>query len=447
MKHIYLLNYYEAAEITMKPIKGLRISLSSCLYLMLFCSATFAAKYTTKQNGNWTTNSTWENNTPPPLVGGGSSAMYTDSIIVKHKINIGNNVIRIADYLEVITPGRIYSGNANNGLVILSDAVAINRDSIDLGNIQVDGDMYNYNYLKSRDLTISDSGYLFIGSDGYVQTLQPANNRGVIYNMGILYSPSNFINNNGTITGDGGTYLVDGNLTNNAGALATCANNPINICRMDGTDPTVNGSGTIDSGCVLICGVPLNSGLPVKLISFSGRINERNEAQLSWITAVEINNNFFEVQKSYDAIDWQIIDTVFSKVVNSSIVQHYEYIDKPESNQGKTVYYRLRQVDTDGRFEFLPVIYLSITVKEEFIVEAYPNPASTNIYVKISSASSKSDGTIYLTDLFGRIVFSKKIKTELQEVNINTEEIPSGLYYLIVQHDESEIANKIMLKH
>lgn len=378
-------------------------------------------------------------------MGNGNGAFYTDSIIIKHKVDIGNASIKIADYIEIAVGGKLYSSSSNNDLTILETATAINNDSIDLRNVNIEGLLTNNHYILTVDMTISDEGYLHIGTDAYVQTTNPANNQGVIFNMGTLYSPSNFINNNGTITGNGGTYLVDGNLTNNAGAVATCSGGPINICRTNGTNPTINGSGTIDSGCVMICGVLLGGSLPVELISFNADFADE-VVTLQWVTGTEINNHYFEIQRSYDGANWETIDKVYSKVTNSSETQYYVYSDKTRYTEKMIIYYRLKQVDTDGKFECLPIAHVTTGSNNDMAVNVFPNPASDNIGVQISNLTKGATCEIVLTDMFGAIVHKNNVEGNFSLTNISSSEIPVGLYYVIVRQGNTETVKKVMVQ-
>jgi hypothetical protein len=102
------------------------------------------------------------------------------------------------------------------------------------------------------------------------------------------------------------------------------------------------------------------SVLPIELLSFNGNKDGRVNV-LNWATAVEINNDYFIVEKSYNA------DTFFEVAVvlgagNSNNILHYELIDDSPKN---ITYYRLTQVDFNGKFEIFDVIAVKNTNQQE----------------------------------------------------------------------------------
>lgn len=91
--------------------------------------------------------------------------------------------------------------------------------------------------------------------------------------------------------------------------------------------------------------------LPIKLISFYGASNNK-ENKLSWVTKTEINNDFFILEKSYDAISFEEVE-ILSGAGNSVGIIRYEALD---FNPENLTYYRLTQVDFDGNTETFKVI-------------------------------------------------------------------------------------------
>ena len=88
----------------------------------------------------------------------------------------------------------------------------------------------------------------------------------------------------------------------------------------------------------------------VDLISFIAIPTTNHTAQLNWMTASEINNSHFEIERSYDGRDFEMIDHV-SGNGNSQHQIDYSYTDASVSKLENTVFYRLKQVDFDGTSE------------------------------------------------------------------------------------------------
>lgn len=96
----------------------------------------------------------------------------------------------------------------------------------------------------------------------------------------------------------------------------------------------------------------MSSLLPVELTEFYGK-QLNNVVKLFWSTASEINNEFFEIQRSYDGIVYTKIGSVQGKG-NTSYTTNYEFIDNTINNT--IAYYRLKQVDFDGAYkEYDPI--------------------------------------------------------------------------------------------
>lgn len=109
--------------------------------------------------------------------------------------------------------------------------------------------------------------------------------------------------------------------------------------------------------------------LPVELLSFDGR-HEEGHTSLLWVTATEQNNDYFEVQRSSNGVDYTVLDKV-EGAGNSVAVINYNYNDRTPS--AGLNYYRLKQVDFDGNYEYSPVISV-VTIDEESF-HFYPNPS------------------------------------------------------------------------
>lgn len=120
------------------------------------------------------------------------------------------------------------------------------------------------------------------------------------------------------------------------------------------------------------------SVLPTELINFSGEylINNR-QVKLDWVTDSEINNDYFIVQKSLDAITWDVIEFI-NGAGNSNFQINYSTFDK-KPFFGLN-YYRLKQVDFEGKSNYSNII--TVQTKEEMEeITIYPNPGSDLIYV------------------------------------------------------------------
>ncbi len=179
--------------------------------------------------------------------------------------------------------------------------------------------------------------------------------------------------------------------------------------------------------------------LPVELINFD--VKCRNAvANLEWVTASEINNDYFEVQKSDDGNNWQILGTV-KGAGNSNAVLNYQFEDK--NNNAKS-YYRLKQIDFDGKFEYSPIIVNTCYTDNNAEVIIYPNPCDDILNISISNWNSEFV-KYEITNITGQIIYTSKllITSGFAFDQIETENLKSGMYYIRLYDDTHSISKKI----
>ncbi|MBK6732396.1 MAG: hypothetical protein IPG60_16055 [Bacteroidetes bacterium] len=143
--------------------------------------------------------------------------------------------------------------------------------------------------------------------------------------------------------------------------------------------------------------------LPIVLVNFDGS-NVGNANVLNWTTATELNNDYFTIERSLDGKSYEEIGTV-EGAGQSSALLNYEYTDA-QPYLG-TNYYRLKQTDYNGAFDYSNVI--SIKVNGNFEMGyPYPNPVVNNVSMNILSANS---GITYLRifDMTGREMYAEKL--------------------------------------
>lgn len=184
--------------------------------------------------------------------------------------------------------------------------------------------------------------------------------------------------------------------------------------------------------------------LPVELLNFQGtKIN--SASYLTWTTGTEINAAAFEVERSLDGINFSHIGTVNASG-NSDNSISYEFVDGDVSEVNATVYYRLKQVDNDGYFEYSKVISISHD-SEALSVNVFPNPAQKgeNLHVTILS-DENSEVHLKLYDRLGKEIVSSRgtVSPGSNELVMNVSDISSGLYILEVSQ-ESKSSEMIKL--
>ena len=175
--------------------------------------------------------------------------------------------------------------------------------------------------------------------------------------------------------------------------------------------------------------------LPVTLLNFEIRKLNAKTAELSWQTATEINNKGFEVQRSFDGNSFTTVQFI-KGAGNSSDRTDYVIPDVP-GKKGR-VYYRLNQIDFDGKGKLSPIVSAMFDLPEN--INVYPNPA----YQQFTVEGVENYKRIQILDAAGRIL--KEINTNGQyRVTINPEGLKSGIYLLrMINEKASEIIKLVI---
>jgi hypothetical protein len=185
-----------------------------------------------------------------------------------------------------------------------------------------------------------------------------------------------------------------------------------------------------------------NQTLPVKLISFSGRLNGA-KVDLNWVTANEMNTKHFEVERGSDGRNFTKIATVAAKG-NSNTPTSYDLVD-PSPLKGVN-YYRLKIIDTDGKFEYSQIVIIRIEDGIQLVTKVAPNPFTGKIDVYLTLTHNTMVDFRFI-DINGRMVFSKSVKG-LKGFNWFTindlDKLPSAPYMLHIKTDDATIVEKLI---
>ena len=206
-----------------------------------------------------------------------------------------------------------------------------------------------------------------------------------------------------------GTYTHTGNVD-----LDNAENGTLKVTGVSSFSPF--SLGTIDN---------TTNTLPIELISFNLSKTE-NTVQLNWATASEINNSGFEIQRSNDAKEWETLNFV-NGAGNSNNVIRYSYIDK---NPLMANYYRLKQIDYDGSFEYSPIKYIDFNRKGN--ISIYPNPTKQGI--TINGIDSDRVANIYIFDHMGKLIKTYGPNTQ----QLDVQAYANGIYYIRIQYVNGE---------
>ena len=178
--------------------------------------------------------------------------------------------------------------------------------------------------------------------------------------------------------------------------------------------------------------------LPVKLVSFQGDCVE-NTSNLRWSTASELNSYRFVVERSSDL---QYFEPIAERMAfgNSNEIRNYE-MELPRTTD-KISYYRLRQEDFDGAYEYFGPVSVDCGSLENWKVYAYQG----TLYIHGPDASA-TNYTLGIKDMAGRNVYEKNVVSASSAVSeaIDVHTLASGMYVICLGSAYGEKAYKIVI--
>lgn len=213
---------------------------------------------------------------------------------------------------------------------------------------------------------------------------------------------------------------------------------------LNGTHVTTTGSNATATlsrtsmtsfGHIGVGGTLADNPLPIELVTFKGAAkNEFNV--LNWITATEINSNYFSVEKLNAEKEFESIGIV-SAAGNSREINQYQFIDANINKNNSTDYYRLKMVDNDNTFRYSDVIAVKRSDKFKLDFELYPNPSSD--FVNIVTISNDDVHTVKIIDMFGKVVYVGNLSSNAIG-KIDVSNLSSGLYHIIIFNTSESIS-------
>nr|WP_230678955.1 T9SS type A sorting domain-containing protein [Hymenobacter properus] len=189
--------------------------------------------------------------------------------------------------------------------------------------------------------------------------------------------------------------------------------------------------------------------LPVSLASFDAKRAGVN-AEITWKTATERNNKGYEVQVSTNGSDFRTLGFV-AGAGNSSTAKSYTFLDV-EKNKAGDRYYRLRQIDNDGKESYYGprVVNFSGNVTEDAAVLAYPNPFSSadQLHLTLQSASA-GKGSVMVTDMTGRTVRQQPLELGAGSNDVTVErlnDLKAGVYMVRITQPNGQAQSLKVVK-
>jgi hypothetical protein len=168
--------------------------------------------------------------------------------------------------------------------------------------------------------------------------------------------------------------------------------------------------------------------LPVELVDFSSRCMDGDVA-IEWSTASENNSMYFEVESSVDAFNWEAIAVVDAAQFSTSLI---DYAILHEGAAREKNYYRLKQVDTDGAYEYYSIIYSDCGSDLDGAPIIFPNPSKNNFTIDFGGSGMKGIVQLTLVSMEGKEISNRQLNLGegVSTFQINNLELQSGLYLI-----------------
>lgn len=354
-----------------------------------------ATNYESASDGNWTNSNTWS----PHGVPGDN-----DDITINHIINMDQDV----ETKKTIT-------------INISGSLETNSKNL---KVKSHGIFNVLGKLKVKDLTFDNGSEVLFESTATIDVLGDFENKNNSDNItidGIMNVSGDFSNGNGgKIIGNGeicttGSYSGDGD---------TFGNNP--------TTSITAGS------CVR------SVTLPVELINFDA-ILENSKVIINWSTASEKNNKQFNILRSSNGLDFNLIATIEGAGnSNTSISYSYNDINPPKS----TLYYLLKQTDFDGKSETFNLISISNEANsDECSMSVNPNPCIGKCTVEFKDCNEDDlkDARFQVYDAMGNVIYasmSKPIEQGKAQFSLDVNNNLKPAIYIVRGNTQSIMIDK-----
>ncbi len=226
------------------------------------------------------------------------------------------------------------------------------------------------------------------------------------------------------------TYTVQ---SIDAGTMPSPSSNSTGLFTFDSATTSAQILLTVDYGGGISCNrtttfsslaCAASGPLPVELVYFKATKYGAN-ASLKWITLSELNNNYFEVEHSTDAVNFTTIGSVEG---NGTTNARHDYSFLHTSPPSGINYYRLKQVDYDGQYKYSNIEFLNFDIDNQ--LKVFPNPTSARVFV---SSIPQGTANINIYDISGKLMYNKFFDyVNDEDLTIDLSNFSKGEYILMI---------------
>jgi hypothetical protein len=234
------------------------------------------------------------------------------------------------------------------------------------------------------------------------------------------------------------SFEVEFQVTVNAATPGNRLTSIINVARIEGvSDANVR---ITDDGTAIL--EPLSGVVPVTLKSFTAVVSGTGSVQLHWATLQEINCDRYEIERSTDGKIFVKTGSVKGSGF-TSLDMYYQFKDDISNVAGTILYYRLRQVDIDGKSSFSKVI--SVRLKQTSGFTASPNPFSSHLNLNIDWKNTEA-ATLRIFSSNGKLIISRSLQllkgTNFIQLN-DLSGMPTGQYILQIGSQSNQVIKQV----
>lgn len=327
----------------------------------------------------------------------------------------------------------------NNGWVVGNNgSIRKTTDGGESWDTKTSGTTNDLNCIKFFDSNLG----MCVGNAGTVLLSTDGGENWVIKNVGnteVLTSIS--FTNSATvwISGSNGTILSTTDLGNNWTNYGSVTNNNLTSLYFinENTGWIGGNDGTIFKY--------QNDILPVELVSFTADL-KNNQVQLNWLTATEINNFGFNIERKYNEEGWESIGFVKGQG-SSTTKKYYSFTDKNLTG-GSKFQYRLKQIDTDGRFEYSEIVEVEILPHQYELSQNYPNPFNPSTVIEFSIPEEVNNLRLTVYNALGEKVediINKELAAGKYSFQWNAQNLATGTYFYELRTDNFTLVKKMLL--
>ena len=181
-----------------------------------------------------------------------------------------------------------------------------------------------------------------------------------------------------------------------------------------------------------------NANLPVELLYFHATCMG-DAVQFEWATASETNNEYFTIERSTDAVNYEEVARIQGAGTTS---QRSDYSFMADNNSSSMTYYRLRQTDIDGKYEIFTPVALQCSAEQATDIDPYPVPARDMVNI-ISNGENMSRVEVYTIQ--GSRIMSREAEGTRTQINVST--FAAGAYIVKVTTETGvTISRKLIVR-